>query len=87
MSCKGSISPLVLDYEPKEKKDCGCGCNGDKNYKTGNVNISNKSGNLMRNGVILPHNESPPISKPQLNTNSQYIYIAIGLILLYSMKS
>jgi hypothetical protein len=92
MSCKGQIQPLNLDFEPKEKKDCGCHCNGNKDSSTNNVNISNysnKSGNLMRNGITLPHNESPPILPPQLNSNnnSKYIYIAIGLILLYSMKS
>jgi hypothetical protein len=95
MSYKGSIQPLVLNYEPKEKVDCRCSCNGDKDCKTGNVNVSkipNKS-NLIKNAIGLPGNSSsnntPPISLPQLNsnTNSKYFIIAVGLISLYSIKS
>jgi hypothetical protein len=95
MSCKGSIQPLVLNYEPKEKVDCGCGCNGNKDCSNGNVDVSNipNKSSLMKNAIELPGNSSsnnaPPISPPQLNSNnnSKYFIIAIGLILLYSMKS
>jgi hypothetical protein len=95
MSYKGQIQPLNLDFQPKEKKDCGCGCNSDKNCANGNINVSNIPSklSLMKNAINLPGNSSsnqlPPISPPQLNSNnnSKYFIIAVGIIILYSMKS
>jgi hypothetical protein len=60
MSYKGSIQPLVLNYEPKEKVDCGYSCNGDKDCANGNVNISNylNKSSLMKNAIDLPGTSS-----------------------------
>jgi hypothetical protein len=60
MSCKGEIKLLVLNYKPKEKVDCGCSCNGDKDCSNDNVNVSNilNKSSLMKNTIGLPGNSS-----------------------------
>jgi hypothetical protein len=98
MSCKGTIQPLNLNFEPKSKVNCGYKYNSDKNCKNSNVNISNipDKSNLMKKSIFLPENSStnqvlPITTNDKCNklfaNNKKYIYIAIDLILLYSMKS